>query len=213
MLRNLIKYLPCSHAPTLSTKLPAPAVLLVRHNNLKGPIRAFLSLREHPSIWVLDCFFRYRSCYEQYRSYTFSLRKGKNSKGFSLKAAISAAIVVPLIHKIKAVPVYRGSGNIKKTFQQSLFLLQQKKRLVIAVDKNYSDECFKVNNIYTGFFQLEPLYFEKTGEHLPFIVLHFDKYGSISCSQPLYFDKNSSFRQQRRELTDTIIHCLNGNFH
>lgn len=141
MLRNLIRYFSCSHAPTLSAKLPAPAVLLVRHNNLKGPIRAFLSFKEHPSIWVLDCFFHYHSCYEQYRNYTFSLRKGKNPKGFSLKAASAAAVVVPLIRKIKAVPVYRGSRNIKKTFQQSLFLLQQNKRLVIAVDKNYHDEC------------------------------------------------------------------------
>lgn len=213
MLPNPIKFFSCSHAPALSNKIMHPAVLLVRHSNLKGPLRAFFAFREHPHIWVLDCFFHYRSCYEQYRNYTFSLRKGKKTKRFSLCAAIAAAVVVPMIHLSGAIPVYRGSKSIQNTFQQSIALLKQKKRLIIAVDKNYKDEYSKVDAIYSGFFHLETLYFEETGEHLPFIVLHFDKSGNMICSPPLYFNKKSSFRQQRKELTSTIIHYLNGKFH
>lgn len=212
MLRNPTSFFPCSHAPTGTEELPRPGVLLVRHRNLKGPIRGFLSLREHPHIWVLDRFFRYSDCYEQYRSYTLSRRRGKKPKVFSLSAAVAAALVVPLLHCIRAVPVYRGSRSIEKTFQQSISLLKQKKRLLIAADKSYDDESSPVTEIYTGFFRLESLYFEETGEHLPFFVLHFKKDGSMICSPPIFFHEKTPFRQQRRELTNIVIQYLNGQF-
>lgn len=213
MLRKTARFFIKPHYAPDSEKLPASAVILVRHNNLKGPINAFLSLRDIPHIWVLDCFFHYKSCYKQYRSYTFSLRQGKKPKSFSLKAALAAAVVVPIVKISGAIPVFRGKRSISRTFEQSLDFLKKGDNLVIAVDKNYNDRISSVEEIYTGFFRLEQLYFNNTGEHLPFIVLHFRNNGSTVCSEPLYFDDNRPFRLQRKELTKTIIQYLNGIYH
>lgn len=189
--------------------LPRPAVILVRHNDLKGPIHAFLSLPDVPHVWVLDRFFSFRQCYEQYRCYTFSVRQGKKIKPFSLKAFIAAAVVVPLVKASGAVAVYRGKREIFQTLEESLKLLKQGHTIVIAADKDYADTLSPVKEIYTGFFRLEQLYYDSTGEHIPFIAVNFQKNGSMICSETMYFSDEIPFRPQRKILTAKIIDFFN----
>lgn len=192
-----------------SLKPSAPAVILIRHNNLRGPIHAFLSLEKAPRIWVLDRFLDIKACYGQYRDYTFSQRKGKKPKRFSLKAAMAAGFVVPLMKAIGAVPVYRGKHTVGETLKQSVELLKQGETIVIAVDKAYNETHAPVSSIYTGFFRLEQSYFNTTGEHLPFYALRFNKDRTMNFSAPLYFTGNQPFPKERKQLTKSIIHFLN----
>lgn len=193
----------CSEVP------PSPAVILVRHSDLRGPVNAFLSLDPPPKLWVLSPFFDRKTCYTQYRCYTFAERRGKSPKRFSLKAAAAAAAVVPLIHAIEAVPVYRGRRRIEETLDQTVKLLQKGETVIIAADKDYSNTDAPISSIYTGFFRLEHIYFDVTGEHLPFCALQFRKDHTMAFSRPLYFTGEESFSRERKQLAKAIIEFLN----
>ena len=196
--------------PAENTPLPpSPAVIIVRHNDLRGPIKAFLSLNPPPRIWVLFPFFNRKDCYEQYRRYTFAERRGKNPRRISMKAAFAAAAAVPLIRSIGAVPVYRGRQDIGETLKQSTELLKRGETIVIAADKDYSNTKDPVSSIYTGFFRLEHSYFDATGEHLPFCALRFDKDRAMVFSEPMYFTGNQPFPRERKEMAKGIIKFLN----
>lgn len=193
----------CSPVP------PSPAVILLRHSDLQGPIRAFLSLNPPPHLWVLDPFFQRRTCYEQYRCYTFAERRGKRPKRVSLKAALAAFFVVPLVGAIGAVPVYRGKRDIGKTLDASVNLLKEGETLAIAVDKDYRNKDAPVSSIYTGFFQLEHRYFDATGEHLPFYALRFNDDRTMTFSPPLSFSGSRPFPKERKDLAKAVVQFLN----
>ncbi|MGM9568423.1 MAG: hypothetical protein ACI3W6_09615 [Clostridia bacterium] len=198
------------HHPAENSPLPpSPAVILLRHSDLRGPVNAFLSLEPPPRLWVLFPFFNRKDCYEHYRRYTFAERRGKKPRRFSLKAATAATVVVPLIRSLGAVPVYRGKSNIKETLEQSTELLKQGETIVIAADKDYSDTESPVSSIYTGFFRLEHSYFDATGEHLPFCALRFEKNRAMTFSEPMYFTGNQPFHRERKQMAKTILDFLN----
>ena len=186
-----------------------PTVYLVRHNNLKGPLDAFVSLPQVPHIWVLDLFFSFAECYRQYRCYTFSERRGKAIPKISFKAAVAAAVAVPLVKLSRAIPVYRGKRNIRLTFEKSMEVLKKKESIVIAVDKDYADTTSAVQEIYNGFFHLKQYYFDTVGEHLPFVALRFEKNGSIVFSEEMIFSGEVSFRLQRKDFTEKMIAFFN----
>lgn len=188
---------------------PSPAVILVRHGDLRGPVNAFLSLDPPPKIWVLSPFFDFCSCYEQYRSYTFSERRGKKPGKCSPMAALAAAAVVPLIRAMDAIPVYRGKRRVTETLEQTVERLKKGETVVIAADKDYTNRDAPVSSIHTGFFRLEPMYFDATGEHLPFCALRFDKNRAMTFSEPLYFSGEDSFTKERKQNTAAVIHFLN----
>lgn len=190
-------------------KMDAPAVILLRHNNLRGPLNAFVSLEKVPHLWVLDLFFDKTSCYRQYRDYTFALRRGKAAKKFSLKAAFATAFAVPIVRASGAVPVYRGKRNISKTMEHSAALLLQGETIAIAVDKDYSNTDAPIFEIYTGFFRLEHAYFDATGEHLPFYALRFKNDHTMECSQPLTFHGEQPFPKERKALATAVMDFLN----
>ena len=210
MLQKAARIFIRPHKITKDSPLPpSPAVILVRHSDLRGPVNAFLSLDPPPKIWVLSPFFGLRSCYEQYRCYTFAERRGKKPKKCSPVSALAAAAVVSLIRAMDAIPVYRGRRRITETLEQTVERLKKGETVVIAADKDYSNCDAPVSSIYTGFFRLEPMYFDATGEHLPFCALRFDQNRAMTFSEPLYFSGEASFAKERKQKTDAVIKFLN----
>lgn len=190
--------------------LPQPAVFLVRHNDLKGPLNAYISLDLPVRLWVLDIFFHFVDCFHQFRDYTFSARYGKRPARVSLKAAAAAAVTAPMIRKIDSIPVYRGKRGILDTFRVTNELLKNKENIVIAVDVDYSNTKDPIKEIYTGFFHLEKAYFRDTGRHLAFIPLRFDTENRImTFASPLYFTGEKPFYTEKKELSSAIIDFLN----
>ena len=202
---------PC-RSPKQQERPPQPTVFIVRHDDMRGPLRAFVSLTPPPHLWVLDVFFHFGDCYRQYRDYTFSLRRGKAPRRFSPTAALAALGAVPLVRLSGAVAVHRGKRALTVTFKDTNALLKAGESIVIAADTAYTNREDPVESIYTGFFHLEKAYFEDTGRHLPFVPLVFDhKNRRLKISPPLSFSGAQPFSNEKKDLAGAVMDFLNQN--
>ena len=90
-----------------------PAVYVCRHLNMHGPYTTlkWLPFQVHP--FSLNVFFSDETAIRQYREYTFSVRRGKPVKKFSINAWITGKVTVRLLRSFQAIPVYRDSQAIR----------------------------------------------------------------------------------------------------
>lgn len=149
-----------------------PAVLLVHHQNLFGPVCAEALLPEAPRLWVLGAFHSRQVCYRQYRGYTFTQRFGWPVPAAILAAGALSLTIPPLIHSVGAIPVYRGHREILDTMGESLDALAQGDKVLICPDLDYADGSPDVGAFYTGFFHLEKDWRRRGNAPLPFVPLY-----------------------------------------
>jgi len=172
--------------------LEEPAVYLVHHQNLKGPLLSMAWFDRHIRPWVLSVFCKQSSCFRHYYEYTFTKR-------FGMPKFLAAVVVYPLsfcvsalMNVIRAIPVYRGSKDILKTFKESINALIGGHNILISPDIDYTSKSTTIGELYKGFLNLERLYFEKTGKHLAFVPLHIKKSEKcILVGKPVYFNTNN----------------------
>ena len=184
-----------------------PCVYVARHLDLRGPLTTikWLDFDFHPM--VFSVFFTKKDCYDQYANYTFTKRRGKKNKGFNLKAYIASRAVVPLVHGIEAVPVYRDRNAIK-TFRQAFEYLLRGESVIVYPDIEYTAPSSKMSEIYDGFLYLGEYYKKKTGKSLPFIPLYInDEKLSVDECDPVYAD---SFARDKAEAKEKIKLAING---
>lgn len=176
----------------------APAVYIVHHQNLKGPIisMAWFDKPMHP--WGLSVFFNHSECYRHYYKYTFTER-------FGMPKVIAAILTYPLsfyisglMKSMEGIPVHRGSREVIETFSESLSALTRGESLLICPDIDYSSEDEHMGEMYMGFLTLERMYIKKTGKHLAFVPLHIDsKKQHIHVGQSISFTSGVDFKQER----------------
>ncbi len=175
-----------------------PAVFVVHHQNLSGPIHALLTLPKHAHLWVYRVFFDRKECYLQYSEYTFSKRFGFPKVIAKVCAGLLALIVPSIMRSFSAIPVYRGSRDIVKTFDISLSAMLQGESVIIAPDIDYDSSADEMGDIYTGFLHIEKMFFKKTGRHLSFVPLAYNTHKhSLAIGNAIRFDDESSFAEQR----------------
>lgn len=179
--------------------LPAgPAVLLVHHQNLFGPVCAEALLRPEPRLWVLQAFSDRRSCYRQYRQYTFSRRFGWPAPAAALAAGAACLAIPPLMHSLRAIPVCRGRREIMDTLRDSRCVLEKGGQVLICPDTDYASDDPELGAVYTGFFHLEKLW--RRGGHgaLPFVPLYCSRLRRrLVVGEPLYFPGERPFTEER----------------
>ncbi len=183
------------------TDLDVPAVYLVHHQNLWGPVISLAWLDIPARMWVLNVFFNFNACFKQYYNYTFTKR-------FGIPKIIAAIIAFPislfvsgLMHIMSALPVYRGSRDIVKTFNASVLALENGQNILICPDIDYSDSGSEMGEMYKGFLHIERKYAKKTGNHVPFVPIRIDKRKRLICiGDAIYFDEKYDFRQGKAEV-------------
>jgi len=177
-----------------------PAVYVVHHQNLRGPIIIMTWFNVFVRTWVLSVFCDHKSCFSHYYNYTFTKR-------FGIPKLIAAVIVFPLsfcvpalMSLIQAIPVFRNSKSIVKTFKQSIAALTHGQSLLICPDIDYADTSSNMGEMYSGFLQLEKYYMKQTGKHLAFIPLHISKCKHcIYVGEPIYFNNEEHFKQEKEK--------------
>lgn len=177
-----------------------PAVYVVHHQNLKGPLISMAWFDRPVRPWVLSVFCDQSTCFRQYYEYTFTKR-------FGIPKMLAAIITYPLsfcvaaLMKVsQAIPVYRGSKDIIKTFKQSISALACGQNLLISPDIDYTDRGTHIGELYKGFLNLEKLYYKKTGKHLAFVPLHINKSdGCILVGKPVFFNTPDNFKQEKEK--------------
>ena len=184
---------------------PGPAVLLVHHQNLFGPVCAEALLPEPPRLWVLGAFHSRKVCYRQYRGYTFTQRFGWPAPAAILAAGVLSLTVPPLIHSVGAIPVYRGHREILDTMNESVQALAQGEKVLICPDLDYADGSPDVGAFYTGFFHLEKICRHSGQAPLPFIPLYCSRHQRQLIIGPSFtFSRLSPYPRERDSLVQTL---------
>lgn len=192
-------------------KLPfAPSVFIVHHQNMSGPVHALLTLPIQAHIWVYRVFFEKDECYRQYTDYTFTKRFGM-PKFLACPLAFIMSLAVPAIMRsFSAIPVYRASRNILKTFKLSHKALVAGESIIIAPDIDYDDDSRLMGEMYTGFFHLEKNYYKETGKHLSFVPVSFaTKEHTLYIGDAISFDDSTPYNEQKDKIAQKIKNAIN----
>lgn len=107
------------------TPAPAPAVYVVHHQNMAGPIRAVAHLPVEGHIWALAPFCDAKACFAQYYGYTFTKRFGMPGPLAFVCAKLVSGAVSGIVRGCGAIPVHRGSRDIVETMRLSQQALER----------------------------------------------------------------------------------------
>lgn len=189
---------------------PGPAVLLVHHQNLLGPVCAEALLPRQPHLWVLQPFTRRQDCRRHYRDYTFTVRCGWPRPLAALAAGACALVIPPLLNSLGTIPVYRGRREILTTLEDSLALLCRGELILLCPDLNYADSTPALGPLYTGFLHLEKLWFRRQRSHLPFVPLYCSRQRRRLVIGPaVCFSGAVPFAQERTQIAQTLRDRIN----
>ena len=188
----------------------APAVYVVHHQNLYGPIHAVALLPVEAHLWVFHPFYDRKVCFDQFYGYTFTQRFGWPRPLAWTISRLLALVVPGIMHGIGAIPVYRNSRQIVETMASSRQALTNGESIMICPDTDYSSSTDETGTIYQGFLRLERDYYRQTGRHLPFVPVIVSKSGkTISMGDPVLFEDGRSFKEQQDEVAHKLIDRLN----
>lgn len=187
-------------------------VLVGHHQNFLGPINCLIYLPDSVDFWVISHLFSFKECFNMYYNYTF--RKEKNLPRIisGLMAGFLALIIPPFLRSARAIPVYRESSSIIRTFKESLKRLDQGRQIMIFPDIDYTSSQEKVGEIYSGFTAIEKLYYSKKKRHIGFVPILVDRSKkTISNGSVIYFGDDISYKNQKDEIARRIVQELNSN--
>ncbi len=152
-----------------------PCIYVCRHLNMHGPYTTIKSLDFDVHPMVLSVFFDKKESYKHLKDFTFSKKKNKKAKKFSIKAKISSWFLSKLITSLEGIPVYRGSNKSIITLKKSLNYLLEGENIIVFPDIEYSKDYSVVSDIYDGFLLLLEMYKNKTGKPLKILPLYIDE--------------------------------------
>lgn len=190
--------------------LPSPAVFLVHHQNLAGPIRAMALMPREARLWVLSPFCDRRACFDQYYGYTFTQRYGWPKVPAWMVSRLLSRLMPAFLRQFRVIPVWRGSLKIRDTLRQSTDALVQGRSILLCPDQDYSDDSPEVGALYDGFLHLERPYHKATGRHLPFVPLYCSaKQRRLLTGVPLFFSGDRPFQAEKAELARRLADAMN----
>jgi hypothetical protein len=195
------RYQICEEQP-----IESPAVYLVHHQNLRGPVLTMLWFKKTLRPWVLSVFCDRAACFKQYYDYTFTKRMGYPRLLARILAWLSSRWVSGMMPQLRAIPVFRGSKAIIRTFRQSLAALLAGEDLLICPDIDYTDKNPAMGDMYRGFLLLDRFFQRTTGRHLAFVPLHISvKPRCIHVGRPVAFPADKPYREEQTNVYDQIV--------
>ena len=140
-----------------------PTVYVAHHGNMRGPITTLCYLPFPVRPWVLHTLTRRDTCYVQYRDVTFLGRLGYPRPLAAALAWVTSRYVSAVTQSMGAIPVYRGTVKIGRTFQASVEALQAGEPILLFPDIDYAHRGGEIGAVYEGFFAAGPLLAEGLG--------------------------------------------------
>ena len=188
---------------------PDPAVYVVHHQNMFGPVHTIGLLPKEAHMWSLHCFVDKKKTFDQYYNYTFLVRYGW-SKPISYVVAKVLSIVVPLtLRSLRVIPVYHDATSVK-TMRDSLDVLGKGESIVICPDVDYASTSPFIGKMYPGFFMLGRSYCKRTNTELPFIPLYCSKTLKKIVVGPAYhLDCDAPYNDARDDLENQLASWIN----
>lgn len=188
-------------------ELPTPAVYIIHHQNLRGPVTSMLWVDTPFHLWTFSPFCNQETCYRQYVDYTFTKRFGMPEWLAAIIAYPISFLVSAILKSAKVIPVYRHSTRIIETFKQSVSVLLKNENVLICPDVDYRDTGSEIKTMYTGFLNIDKYYMEQTGKHVPFVPLHINRiHKAIYIGDALYFKDSDDFKGERTDVIRKLKH-------
>lgn len=187
-----------------------PAVYLVHHQNLFGPVHTLAWMPGEAHLWYLWVFRERETCYRQYVDYTFTKRFGWPLPVAKGVAFLVSRFVPGLVKDFGGIPVYRGRREILRTMELSQEALLKGESILLSPDRDYADRGPEIGALYSGFLHLEKRYCRETGRHLAFVPVYCSKkQKSVLFGKPVYFAGLQPFRQEQEEMAQTLQAAMN----
>ena len=182
-----------------------PVVYVCSHGNLRGPLATLCWLPFPARPWVLHVFTDQAACRAQYRDSTFSQRFGMPKAAASAAAWAVSGYVSALMRSLGAIPVYRGTFQIRETFRESIAALQAGDSVLIFPDVDYTDESGNVGEVYEGFLLLERFWRRESDQTLQFVPLHLDLTEKrITAGKAVVFDHSGQWKPEMQRVKETL---------
>lgn len=184
-----------------------PTVFISHHENLKGPIKLLLWLPFFVRTWIYSPIVDQEDCYDHFVSYTFTKRFKMSRKVAEVIALPVSHLIAWLTQSLKAIPVFRSSKKLKKTFSMTIYALKEKQPILILPDIDYSDSSVNFGKIYSGFLMIDRLFHEETGQRVRFVPIYASSQTrNIRCGEPVYFKGDKHHRMERDEVAEKLHH-------
>lgn len=187
------------HRVGRTNEAPRPAVYIVHHQNLRGPLVTMAWFDVPVRLWTLSVFCDRAKCFRWYRDYTFSVRFGLPKPLAAILAYPVSFYIAALMRSMETIPVHRGTREVVTTIRESVRTLAGGRSLLISPDIEYTDTGSAMGEMYDGFLDLEKYYLKRTGRHLAFVPLRIDRSGRrIRVGEPVRFTGAGEFRHDKR---------------
>lgn len=188
-----------------------PAVYVCSHKNLLGPLAALCWLPFAVRPWVFHVFLERAACERQYREYTYSKRFGMPGPLAAAAAWASSGYVSALMKSMSAIPVYRGSVRIGRTFQETVAALQAGDSVLIFPDVDYTDASSGIGEVYDGFLLTERFWRKQSEKPLAFVPLRLDAASRrIAAGRAVYFDRSADWKTEMSRVKEALRAEING---
>lgn len=118
-------------------KAQPPAVYVVHHRNMSGPVHTLALLPDEPRPWVLHVFLDRHECFAQYYGYTFRKRFGWPAPAAWAAAGVLSLAVPAVVRSFGAIPVYRSLKETRDMMEQSAQALLRGESIMLCPDVAY----------------------------------------------------------------------------
>ena len=176
-----------------------PAVFVVNHSNVTGPIMMTLDFPRKHSTWAISFALDRDKCVDYAFHDIFFGRSRKVKWFWRMMARIMSRLLPPILKYSDTIAVYHDK-RIISTFKESIAALVGGRDLVIFAEspRRYSEY---VNEMQTGFVDVARFYRKETGKMLKFYPVYVErKNRTVSVARPITYDPDVPMSVQREAI-------------
>jgi len=189
------------------------AVVVANHLGSFGPLALMSSLIHNLNPWVVQEVTNLKDCAAYIRrDFVEKELKLRSFVGRELSRIIGR-ICVRLMSDLKAIPVYRRSREIYKTFEISLNYLKSKKALLIFPENDESKQQDDLCLLNTGFIRMARWFYETSQKVLTFYPVAINKkVRAIRVGNPIRFDPSAPYGVERVRIKEYLERSISGMY-
>jgi hypothetical protein len=191
----------------------ANAVVVANHLGSFGPLALMSSLTHKLYPWVVQEVTNLKDCAAYIRrDFVGKELKLRSFVGRELSRLIGR-ICVNLMSYLKAVPVYRQSRELIKTFEISLAYLNSGKTLLVFPENDESKKQDDICMLDTGFIRLARWLYERTHKILSFYPVAVNKnVRGIRVGEPVRFNPDAPYGEERIRIKEQLERSISSMY-
>jgi hypothetical protein len=191
----------------------ANAVVVANHLGSFGPLALMSTLTHKLYPWVVHEVTNLKDCAAYIRrDFVEKELKLRSFMGRELSRLIGR-ICVNLMSYLKAVPVYRKSRGLVKTFEISLSYLNSGKTLLVFPENDESKKQDDICMLDTGFIRLARWLYETTHKILTFYPVAVNKnVRGIRVGEPVRFNPDAPYGEERMRIKEQLERSISSMY-